>query len=116
MMQRDGEEIILLEQIIRREAVHTFSSNGTGVSWQSEDSDFIELSQNVVFDGVTFQAMNSGWGHSPNTLIDWPYEFAYSYKFYRIKKSADFQGPLKLSREHFLNLKSDVSIPDISIR
>jgi hypothetical protein len=112
----DGVELILIEQIVKAEPVNTFSSKGTGTHWSTDKDGFTELVEETNFEGVTFDSWGSGWGGTPNTLIEWPMGLTYSYKFFKIIKSDSFKGPLKLRLEHFNNWPKDVPLPEIVIQ
>jgi hypothetical protein len=114
-MTKDDEDIILLEQIIKAEPIREGSPGNISISWKSDKNDFAGLIEDTDFEGIHFEPRNSGWGGTPNELIDWPNEFRYSYKFYRIVKSDNFKKPLELNRQHFENLKDTVILPKVVI-
>lgn len=111
----DDGDYILLEQILIAKKLTTRTGNTTTIKWESVDDQFAKLIIDTDFEGVEFEDNHSGTGGHPDKVKSHPTEIRYSYKYYRIKKSSAFKGPLKLKKDHFVDLPSNFELKDITI-
>lgn len=111
----DDADYILLEQILTAKKLTSRTGSTTTIKWESVDDQFAKLIIDTDFDGVEFEDSHSGTGGHPDKVKSHPTEIRYSYKYYRIKKSSDFKGELKLKTDHFVDLPSNFKLGDIII-
>jgi hypothetical protein len=112
----DDADYILLEQILIAKKLTTRTGNTTTIKWESVDDQFAKLIVDTEFEGIEFEDSNSGKSGHPDKIKSHPPEIRYSYKYYRIKKSSDFKGELKLKVDHFVDLPPNFELQDIIIK
>ena len=112
----DDDDYILLEQILTAKKFTSRTGNTTTIKWESVDDQFAKLIVNTDFEGIEFKDSHSGTGGHPDKVKSHPAEIRYSYKYYRIEKLSDFKAPLKLKKEHFVDLPMNFELKDIIIK
>lgn len=112
----DEDDYIVIEQILIAKKITTYDKSTTTDTWESRSDEFARLIVDTDFEGIKFKDSRSGIGGHPDILNSHPSEISYSYKYYKIIKSPDFDGKVKLTKKHFVNLPDDVELKTIVIK
>jgi hypothetical protein len=110
----NNKDYIVIEQIVNLKPKTNRSGSTWKTEWETTEKDLAELNQ-PDYQGLEFFEMSSGRGGHPDKLKKYPPSISYCYKFYEIKKMADFKGSYKLRENDFSKLPKGTKIPDIVI-